>query len=242
MIFSDFSAYVRGAVGDDVKNISPRVASSLLDQYVDEVLMDRATEDAGSAGTTPAARRQDLIAKRARLEEISDEELKKEYDAHPERYRKPPLIRVSQLLFPDRQAAEAAVRRLRGGASWLEVSRTSSIAPNAAEGGPLGLLAASDLPRDFEKVLWALPAGKMTPILEAPHGFHVFRVEERLDARDVPFEEAEPGLRVALAEERSTQAAEEIVRRSRLRHPPSVVEEHLPFPYVGTLPRLAAPQ
>ena len=71
-------------------------------------------------------------------------------------------------------------------------------------------------------------------MLATPHGFHVFRVDERLDARDVTFEEALPALRMAVAEDRSARAVGEAIAEAHLRFPVSVVEDHLPFPYVGS--------
>lgn len=240
----DFEAYVKSATGDEAKNVSPRVASSLLDQYLEELLVERAVEDGGPSpkNATPAERRRDLIAKRARLEALGEADFRAEYAAHPDRYHRPAVVRVSQLLFRKREAAEAAMKKLKAGASWIDVSRELSLAPNAATGGSLGLLSQGDLPQEFARVLWKLPAGGTTGILEAPHGFHVFRVEERFDAKEITFEEALPALRLTVAEERSARAAENIVKDSRQRHPVFVIEEHLPFPYVGTTPRWVEPR
>ncbi len=237
----EFFASARNAAGEDPKNVSPRVLSSLLDQYLEEVLLARAVDAARppAPGATPAERRRAYLARRAGLDSLGDAELKKEYDAHPDRYRRPALVRVSQLLLPTREAADAALKRLRDGVPWVDVSRASSVAPNAASGGGLGLLGRSDLPQEFEKAIWGLPAGGTTPVLAAPHGFHVFRVEERLDGRDITFEEARPGLRISLAEERSAQAVEDAIAEARRAFPVVVLEDHLPFPYVGTNPKAA---
>jgi hypothetical protein len=242
--WEDVAAYVRKATDEDPKNVSPRVASSLLDQYLEELLLERAVEDAvpPAKGDTAAERRRDLIARSAGLGALGDDDLQREYEARRARYRRPALIRVSQLLFQKRETAEAALRKLQTGTPWLDVSRTLSDAPNAASGGSLGLVARGDLPADFEKVLWSLPPGRTTAVIAAPHGYHVFRVEERFDERDVPFEEAKSALRLSLAEERSTKAAADLVAASRRRHPVVVVEDHLPFPYVGTNARLASPR
>jgi hypothetical protein len=240
----EFFDSARKAAGEDPKNVSPRVLSSLLDQYLEEVLLERAVSSARPpvAGATPAEKRRAYLARRAGLEEISDADLKKEYDAHPERYRRPPVVRVSQLLFLTREAADAAAKSLKDGVPWLQVSRASSAAPNAASGGALGLLAQSDLPREFEKAIWGLPAGGTSVVLAAPHGFHVFRVEERLAARDIPFEEARPGLRISVAEERSAKAVEDAIAEARAAFPVAVLEDHLPFPYVGSNPKAAEPR
>ena len=238
----EFTAWAKKATSQDPKNVSPRVLSSLLDQYLEEVLLARAVEDAVPPvpGANPAEKRRAFLARSAGLETLQDSDLRKEYDAHAERYKRPTLVRASQLLFRTKESADAAVKRLDLGVPWLNVSRESSVAPNAASGGSLGLLARTDLPREFEKAVWSLPAGGRSPVVATPHGFHVFRVDERLDARDVTFEEALPALRMAVAEERSSKALEEAIAGARLRFPVTVVEDHLPFPYVGTNARDAA--
>lgn len=232
----EFTAWAKKAMSEDPKNVSPRVLSSLLDQYLEEVLLARAVEAVVPPvpGENAVEKRRAFLARLAGLETLQESDLRKEYDAHPERYRRPALVRVSQLLFPNKEKADAAVKRLDLGAAWLDVSKESSVAPNAASGGSLGLLSRTDLPREFEKAVWNLPEGRRSPVVATPHGFHVFRVDERLDARDVTFEEALPALRMAVAEERSSKAVEEAVAGARLRFPVTVVEDHLPFPYVGT--------
>jgi hypothetical protein len=232
----EFMAWAKKATSEDPKNVSPRVLSSLLDQYLEEVLLALAVEAAVPPvpGANPAERRRALLTRSAGLETLEDADLRKEYDAHPERYKRPALVRASQLLFHDKETADAAVKRLDLGVPWMDVSKESSVAPNAASGGSLGLLARTDLPREFEKAVWSLPAGKKSPVVATPHGFHVFRVDERLDARDVTFEEALLALRMAVAEDRSSRALDEAIAAARLRFPVTVVEDHLPFPYVGT--------
>ena len=238
----EFFTSARNAAGEDPKNVSPRVLSSLLDQYLDEVLLERAVAAARPpvGGATPAERRRAYLSRRAGLDTLDESELRAEYAAHPDRYRHAALVRVSQLLLPTREAADAALKRLKDGTPWIDVSRGSSAAANAASGGALGLLGRADLPQEFEKAIWGLPAGGTSGVLQAPHGFHVFRVEERLDARDISFEEARPGLRIAVAERRSAQAVEDATAEARKTFPVVVLEDHLPFPYVGTNPKAAA--
>lgn len=233
--FEDYAAYVRAAARTEPRDTAPRVASSLLDQFLEERLLELAVESAEPkpAGTTPAERRRDVIGRYAKLDAISEDVLRKEYAAHPERYQKPQAILLSQLLLPARAEAEAALRELKAGKPWIEVSRKFSKAPNAVTGGSLGMLSQGDLPRELEKAVWNLPKGALSAALEAPYGVHVFRVDDRFDERAVPFEEAEPALRLLLAEERSTAAVAEILAKARKRFPVRVLEDHLPFPYVG---------
>jgi parvulin-like peptidyl-prolyl isomerase len=121
----------------------------------------------------------------------------------------------------------------------VTVSEETSRAPNAASGGGLGWLERSDLPGEFEKAIWGLPAGGLTPALPTGHGVHVFRVDERADGRVVPFEEARPALHLALAEKSSSEAVVSLLESSKRRWRVAVIEEHLPFPYVGGAARFS---
>jgi parvulin-like peptidyl-prolyl isomerase len=239
--WQEAATYIRQAAGDDAKHVSPKVASSLLDQFLEEKLMERAVEEAAPKvdGPTAADRRRELIGRQARLSEIDEALLRREWEARRSKEAGPPTVRVSQLICRTREQAEDARMRLDRGQDWVEVSRTLSIAPNAATGGSLGFLAETDLPPKFEKAVWGLRPGGVTPILPTPHGFHVFRVEERREARQGTFEEEAPALRLTIAEERSGAAVEEILAGARRAHPVAVEEEHVPFPYVGTFPKAA---
>jgi len=234
----DFAAYVKSSAGEELQNVSPKVASSLLDQYLEELLLARAADDAAPPllAKSPEERRRELVDRRARLDAIGDADLRAEYDAHPDRWMRPELVRLSQLLLPTEEKAKEAVRKLAAGAPWEAVSRSMSSAPNAKAGGTLGLLGRSDLPREFEKAIWALTPGGVTEPLAAPHGYHVFRLEERLTARSEPFEEARAAVRLEVAERRSGAAVAALLQEAEQAHPARVVEEHLPFPYVGARP------
>ena len=106
----------------------------------------------------------------------------------------------------------------------------------ALDGAPLGAV----IPRAFENAVFALQPGQTTGVLEAAYGFHLFRLEERYEGRAGPFEQAKPALRLAVAERKSTEALAALVAEARKRHPVKVVDEHLPFPYVGKEARFGA--
>ncbi len=238
---SAFAAYVRASAGQSLKDVSPQVASSLLDQYLDERLLERAVEAAvpKPTGATKAERRREVLARRAALDAVTDADLHAEYDAHPDRYRSPAAMRLSQLLLPTRDAAEKARKMLHDGVAWDEVSRTLSQAPNAASGGGLGLLTEADLPSEFARAVHAVPAGGLTGVIATGNAFHILRVEERTDGRTIPFEEARPSLRLLVAQERSSAALASLLSEARRRWPPAVVEERLPFAYVGPAARIS---
>src|SRR5664279_5911112 len=82
----EFMAWAKKATSEDPKNVSPRVLSSLLDQYLEEVLLGRAVEAAEPPvpGANSAEKRRAFLARSAGLETLQDSDLRREYDAHPE--------------------------------------------------------------------------------------------------------------------------------------------------------------
>lgn len=231
----DFGTYVRAATGEPLAQVSPQVASSLLDQYLEERLLQKAVDAAEPPPKGPSAadRRREVLGRLARLDAVTEADLEAEYGRQPERWQHPPLVKLSQMILPTRAEAETARRRVLSGEDWAAVSSELSSAPNAASGGSLGWLARTDLPSEFEKAVWGLAEGGVSVVLPAGHGVHLFRVEERADSRVVPFEEARPALRLAVAEQRSSEALAALLADSRRRWSVTVIEEHLPFPYVG---------
>ncbi len=238
---ADFDTYVRAATGSPLGQVSPQVASSLLDQFLEERLLQEAVDhaDPKPVGKTAAERRREVLSRVARLDAISEADLRAEYDRQPERWRNPPLVKLTQMILPTREVAETARRRVLAGEAWEAVSSELSRAPNAATGGGLGWLSRNDLPGEFEKAVWGLPEGGVSPALPTGHGVHLFLVEERADGRVVPFEEARPALRLALAERRSAEAVATLLADARRQRPLAVIEEHLPFPYVGETARFS---
>ncbi|MEO6325001.1 MAG: hypothetical protein ABIT01_08770, partial [Thermoanaerobaculia bacterium] len=127
--FADFELYLKGQSGESAQNVSPQVASSLLDQYFEEILLTRSADAIRPAlAGTLVEKRRELINRRARLESITDEELRREYDADASKSA-PEMLRLSQMFFPIRAKAESAVARLASGTPWLQVSQELSSAP-----------------------------------------------------------------------------------------------------------------
>lgn len=70
-----------------------------------------------------------------------------------------------------------------------EVARAASDCPSKANDGRLGLVQRGDADPVFETYLMSLAAGETCPkVVETKYGFHVIRLLQRLDGRDLPYE------------------------------------------------------
>lgn len=148
----------------------------------------------------------------------SDAECRRVYAAEPARFRTAPLWEASHILVEPRGADPAAVRAARAKADALaealrtapvtfaELARDSSDCPSGATGGSLGQLQPGDLVPEVEDVLAALRPGEVSAPVLSRFGWHLLRLDRRIEPRQLPFELVEEHIRLHL-ESRAWAAA-----------------------------------
>lgn len=149
----------------------------------------------------------------------SEAECRRVYEAERRRFRTPPLYEASHILLAtaDRDAAALAEARGRatglieglatGRAGFAELAEAHSDCPSGKVGGSLGQLRPGDLVPEVEDALLALRPGEVAPEpVLSRFGWHVLRLERRVDGRELPFEIVEDKIRLHL-ESRAWAAA-----------------------------------
>jgi len=71
------------------------------------------------------------------------------------------------------------VQRLNDGEDFATLAREFSLGPEAEKGGDLGYFVRGVLPETFDRVIFSLPPGKVSGIIETPYGYHIFKVLEK---------------------------------------------------------------
>ena len=72
---------------------------------------------------------------------------------------------------------------------FAELALGHSACPSKAQGGNLGQIGTGSTVPEFEKALMRLAPGALTPVpVETQYGFHVIRLERRIDGAQLPFE------------------------------------------------------
>lgn len=94
------------------------------------------------------------------------------------------LIRTPEDASPEAIAeakakAENILAELTNGASFAQVSASSSDAPNALEGGALGWKDGTQMPSLFTDVLKIMQVGDVSTILRSPNGFHILKLTNK---------------------------------------------------------------
>ena len=103
-------------------------------------------------------------------------EIEQYFENHSDEFRCPQMVRFRQIVTRTKEEVEGLVKRIRKGEDMSELARKYSITPEAENGGEVGWIARDHLEASMERVLFSIPQGKLSPIVETPYGYHIFRV------------------------------------------------------------------
>ena len=72
---------------------------------------------------------------------------------------------------------------------FSELARARSACPSAAQGGNLGQITRGQTVPEFETFLFNLEPGQICPVpVKTRFGYHVLRLDRRIEGRQLPFE------------------------------------------------------
>jgi len=141
---------------------------------------------------------------------LSEETIRRFYDANPKRYASPEMIRLRHILIrktpgteedQDSPALRKAVEikeELDHGNDFASLAEQYSEEPTRAQGGDLGYIQRGQLPLSIETAVFALDIGAVSRILTSEHGFHLFQVMEHRPASVTSFEDARVDIEATL--------------------------------------------
>jgi len=147
-------------------------------------------------------------------------ECRRVYETNAARFRTPPLYEASHILVAPRDESEAdsdaayvvaagLIEKLRAGVcSFAELARDCSDCSSGGVGGSLGQLAPGDLVSEVEAALLALTPGAVAAApVQSRFGWHVLRLDRRVEGAQLPFELVEDRIRLHLESRAWTAAA-----------------------------------
>lgn len=158
-----------------------------------------------------------LLAQAVPQTEPSEEECRRHYAQHPQRFTVGELVEAAHILYQvtprvdldalRRRAEKTLAELLEHPERFAKRARTQSNCPSGEVGGSLGQLGRGDTAPEFEKIVFAMPAGSIFPrLLETRFGLHIVRVARRIEGRLLPYEQVAPQIAAALAEARRATA------------------------------------
>jgi peptidyl-prolyl cis-trans isomerase C len=235
---AEFQDYVVEASGEAWQGAESRVCSRLLDQFIDRqvVLAAARSRDvlttADATSMSPRELRR-IMAQLCGEPPEPDETAVEAEVGRRARIEVPARAHARQILVDTLEEAQAARKRLLGGADFVEVSREVSRAPNAGDGGELGFFFQDSLPPEIDRVVFSLAPGAISEPVQGTSGYHVFQVLEVVEPGLPNRAEVEAAVRAELglqtAREHTRGCVSELAAEIGVR----VKSDRLWFPYRG---------
>lgn len=152
--------------------------------------------------------------------DITEEAIADYYALHQEAFQRQEQVRARHILFKVDQDAEQAqvddvrakaeqvLAELRKGVAFETLAeKHSEDVATAEKGGDLGLFARGQMVKPFEDAAFTLPVGETSELVRTPFGFHIIRVEDKIEAGIKPLVEVRQEIILKLQENRAREAA-----------------------------------
>lgn len=159
-----------------------------------------------------------------KVPEPSEQDCERVYARNPERFRSPTLMAVSHILLA--AAPDDVEERLRqeeigrqileslqaGRARFADIAQQYSACESRHQGGSLGQISKGQTVEEFERPVLALPEGLHPGLVETRYGWHIVRVDQRIDGQPLPFEHVKPQIRQYLSESVTRRACRQYLQ------------------------------
>ncbi len=188
----------------EARRLGIKISQEELNQAISEIKMDYPEEGFGEKlglkGTTLEEWKnrleEKLLAEKVIRgafyppEKIDEKEALQYYEDHRSSFQTTKKVRARQIVVADGEEAIQILKRLKKGESFEKLAREKSLGPEKVQGGDLGYFSQGEKPTEFDSV-FTMDVGAISEVIKSPYGYHIFRLEERIQPRQIPFEEAQ---------------------------------------------------
>lgn len=180
------------------------------------VIRELLLQQASRLNLDDIADEEDRIARVLELElnvpDPGEQDCERFYAANPGRFCSPTLMAVSHILLaaaPDdvqeRMRQEEVGRQLlssllAGRAQFAELAKQYSACESRHQGGSLGQISKGQTVEEFERPVLSLQEGLNPEPIETRYGWHLVRVDQRIDGEQLPYDYVKPQIRQYLSE------------------------------------------
>lgn len=131
--------------------------------------------------------------------DITDTEIdiQQYYEDNKDEFYQEEMVRARHILVETEEEAKEIIKQIQEGQDMAQLAKLKSIDPSAQYNeGDLDYFGRGDMVEPFEKAAFALEVGELTETpVQTIYGYHVIRVEDKLEARQKTFEEVKDELR-----------------------------------------------
>lgn len=139
--------------------------------------------------------------------EVEQDEIRDYYDLNKRKFLRPERVSVSQILLGSEEKAVEIFDRVSDSPKdvFQKIAKEVSLGVEAANGGHLGIFEMSQLPAEMERVIFSLKEGETSQVVESAYGFHIFRLDEKLEPELEVLEKVSTDIRMKILDQKIKQ-------------------------------------
>jgi peptidyl-prolyl cis-trans isomerase C len=214
---------LRGRPASDVTN---EQKSQVLDEMVNmQLLAEQGTKEGVEKDPDVAAQLEVVrmrvladaeSAKYLKDKEPTDAELHAEYDTAVASMDKTEY-HARHILVPTKEAAEAAIKKIKGGAKFEDVAKAVSTDSSKANGGDLGWFTLTRMAKPFGDAVKGLKKGEMTATpVQTQFGWHVIKLEDTRETAPPPFEQVKQQVNTGVMQKKLQAYVESLKKTAKI--------------------------
>jgi peptidyl-prolyl cis-trans isomerase C len=135
---------------------------------------------------------------------IDEKEAFQYYEDHRSSFQIDQKVRARQIVVADGEEAIQILKRLKKGENFEKVAMQKSLGPEKVQGGDLGYFSPGEKPTEFDHV-FNMEVGAISEVIKSPYGYHIFKLEEKIEPRQIPFGEAKLGILKELGQKKGEE-------------------------------------
>ncbi|HWR61455.1 MAG TPA: peptidylprolyl isomerase, partial [Clostridia bacterium] len=138
---------------------------------------------------------------------ITEEEMKTYFEQNKDTFAVQEQVKASHILVDSEAKAKEVKDKLAAGGDFAELAKEYSIDTGSSQsGGELGLFPRDTMVKEFEDAAFSLQPGTISEPVQTKYGYHIIKVEERIEAKPAVYEENTANIKDTLFEQKLPDA------------------------------------
>lgn len=137
---------------------------------------------------------------------ITEEEVQNYYRTHANTFKGEESVHVRHIVTDTLEKATHLSQLIAAGENFARLAVTQSLSPDRKNGGDLGFFSRGTHPKEFDQACFTLKVGEVSPVIQSPYGYHIFKLLEKRSAGLIPIEEVREKIYTELYQEKMANA------------------------------------
>ncbi len=123
-------------------------------------------------------------------------------------------IKEEEELDEAKKKVEKIKEELDQGADFAKLAEENSDCPSARTGGQLGTFGRSEMVKEFTDIAFAMDINNISEPVKTQFGYHIIKVTDKQEGKDVTFEDLKDRVKIALYNEKTVNLIQELTKNA----------------------------